>query len=134
MFEREICIKAPSPTPSQFHLLHCLQATIAIGREKCLFSLPLSLGIALISPTSRLILEGALRSHSLWLITLPVFVFMCFRQASEKKKKKKKKRWSTFSPRTCRKKPLVVLRLHFSSVLPHEYFPCCWLVSTRCCL
>lgn len=53
-------------------------------KKKCLFSLPLSLGIALISPTSRLILEGALRSRSPWLITLPVFVFMCFRQASEK--------------------------------------------------
>lgn len=113
------------------------QARTDIGREKCCFSLSLSLGWALITPTSRLLLEGALRSYSPWLITLPVFVFMCFRQASEEeeeKKEEKKKRRSTFSPRTCRKKPLVVLQLHFSSVLPHEYFPCCCLVSTRCCL
>lgn len=58
-------------------------AEIAI--EKVLVQSPsLSLGIALISPTSRLILEGALHSYSPWLIILPVFVFMCFRQASDR--------------------------------------------------
>lgn len=69
--KREICIEAG-----------CLKAVIAIG--KCCFSLPLSLGVALISSTSRLILEGALHFYSVRLIILPVFVFMCFRQASDR--------------------------------------------------